>query len=151
MSDAANTPPAKPERTGVAFSLGKAKGVATKQDQGTRVDLVSEANDPLTFMNKDGVEEQMFVMVAGTFSTTYRNAERKLRDRALKRRASVLTSDTLDEQQLALIVACVLSWNLADGDKPLPLTRENVTMVLQDAPWLRNQIEAAMADAARFS
>ncbi len=133
-----------------SFSLKGAADVAARQDRGTRVALRDEHGDPLTYTNAEGEVVESTALVAGQLSSLYRKAEDALRDRQLKRRSTVLTAELLNRQQLELIAACVLKWDLFDEERPVPCTKENVITVLIAAPWIRADIEAAMADAARF-
>ena len=132
------------------FSFHAAAGVAAKQDKGTTVVFRDELGEAFTFKNEAGELQDVTVLVAGTLSSRYRKAESAQRDRMLKRRTMTLTDETLQKNQLDLISACVLEWNLHVDGKPVPCTKENVAQVLMSAPWLRNDLEAAMSDAARF-
>ena len=133
-----------------SFSLAGAADVAARQDAGTVVVLHDEVGDVLTFTDADGKVVEVSALVAGSLSSTYRKAEDAQRDRAIKRRSTTLTGEMLTRQQMELTAACVLSWNLRDGDKPIPATRENILTVFLAAPYLRAEIEGAMQDAARF-
>ena len=132
------------------FSLQGAADIAAQQDKGTRVVLRNHLGDTLTYTDTNGEVVEVYATVAGTLSNTYRRAEDAQRDRQLKRRSVTLTSEQLTQQQIALTAACVLEWNLRDGGKPIPCTPANVSQVLNAAPYIRADIEAAMTDAARF-
>lgn len=132
------------------FSLKAAADVATRQDMGTVVVLKDEQGDPFTFVDANGATQECEALVAGQLSTRYRKAEDAMRDRQLKRRSISLTGEMIAKQQIDLVAACVVSWNLHGDGKPIPCTKENVVQVLTAAPWLRTDIEAAMSDAARF-
>lgn len=132
------------------FSLQGATDVAAQQDKGTRVVLKDPKGDAYVYTNADGVEVECTALVAGQLSSTYRKAEDAMRDRQLKRRSVTLTGEMLARQQLELVACCVLDWNLCDGGKPIPCTKDNIITVLIAAPWLRTDIEAVMSDPARF-
>lgn len=132
------------------FSFETAAGVAAKQNKGTVVVFRDDLGEPFTFKDANGDTQDVTVVVAGALSSTYRKAESAQRDRMLKRRTTTLTDETLQKNQLELISACVLEWNLHVGGKPVPCTKENVAQVLISAPWLRTDLEAAMGDASRF-
>lgn len=132
------------------FSLQGAADVAASQDAGTVVVLHDHEGEALTWTDAEGKEREVTATVAGALSSTYRKAEDAQRDKMLKRRSVTLTGEMLARQQMELTAACVLSWTLRDGDKPIPATRENVVTVFLAAPWIRAEIEAAMSDAARF-
>lgn len=133
------------------FSLQGAADLAARQDDGAEITLVDpETNDPLTYTATDGVEKEVTVRVAGALSNVYRKADDAQRDKMLKRRATTMTGEMLVRQQMELTAACVLSWTLHDGGKPILCTKENILTVFQAAPYIRTQIEVAMHDAARF-
>lgn len=132
------------------FSFQAAASVATKQDKGTAVVFRDELGEAFTFKDAAGDSQEVTVLVAGVLSSTYRKAESMQRDRMLKRRTTSLTDEMLQRNQLDLISACVLEWNLHVDGKPVPCTKENVSQVLTAAPWLRADLESAMGDATRF-
>jgi hypothetical protein len=132
------------------FSLQGAADIAAQQDKGVRITLKDQLGDALTYTKDDGSLVECTALVAGQLSATYRKAEDTMRDRQLKRRSVQLTGEMLARQQMELIAACVLDWNLHDGPKPIPCTKENVITVFTAAPWIRADIEAVMSDPARF-
>lgn len=132
------------------FSFSGAKDVAAQQERGTHVVLRDHLGEAFTWTNEAGDEVECSAVVAGQFSGVYRRAEEQQRDRQLKRRSLQLTGELLARQQIELVAACVMSWDLRDGDKPIPCSKENVITVLTAAPWMRADIEAAIADPARF-
>ena len=55
------------------------------------------------------------------------------------------------------VIAAIQVWagkvdgvNADEKGTPLPCTKENVIAVLVAAPWIREEVEAAMNDHARF-
>jgi len=134
-----------------AFTWKGTADVASKQDAGTRVVLRDQLGEAFTYTDAKGVVVEMTALVAGSLSALYRKAEADVRNAMLKRgRSLVLNNEALEKQALAVIAACVLEWDLREGDKPIPCTKENVIQLLTAAPWIRGDIEAAMNDAARF-
>jgi len=133
------------------FSWKGAADVASKQDEGTRVVLRDQLGEAFTYANAEGQTVEMTALVAGSLSSTYRKAEADVRNAMLKRgRSLVLNNEALERQALSVIAACVLEWDLREGDKAIPCTKENVIQLLTAAPWIRGDVEAAMNDAARF-
>jgi hypothetical protein len=132
------------------FSFETAAGVAAKQNKGTVVVFRDDLGEAFTFKGANGETQEVTVTVAGALSSTYRKAESAQRDRMLKRRTMSLTDEMLQKNQLDLIASCVLEWNLHVDGRAVPCTKENVMQVLTSAPWLRNDLEAAMGDASRF-
>ena len=132
------------------FSFQAATDVAATQDKGTVIVLKDQMGEPFTYTDSTGNECECTARVAGQLSSTYRKAEDAMRDRQLKRRSITLTGEALARQQMELVAACVLEWNLHNDGKPLPCTKENVIQVFTAAPWIRADIEAVMSDPARF-
>jgi hypothetical protein len=73
------------------------------------------------------------------------------RERLLKQRRTSLTGEGLNRQQLELIAASIIEWEgfTAEG-QPYPFTKENAIALLDNAPWIREQVEEAMGDHAAF-
>ena len=96
------------------------------------------------------------VEVASTDSTTYRVAEREQRNRRLQQlqlgnRRVALTAEESEADSLEMLVRCTVSWSgVREGGVALPFTPENVRRVYTAYPWLRRQVDEAMADRARF-
>ena len=132
------------------FSLHGAAEVATQQDEGTTVVLRDHTDEPITFVDADGTAVEVTARVCGTLSATYRKAHDAQRQKWFKRGSGTPTVEQIDAQQAETVAACVLSWTLCDDGKPIACTKENVLTVFKVAPWIRAQIEAAMADPARF-
>ena len=133
---------------GQGFRLDTASARAAREDEGVTVELLDIDGTPLTF----GDDSRPVTMrVAGSYSTVYRKAFERARDQALaKRRRS--TNDEAWRQALEVNAACVLAWDgfYTDGGQPIPFTPANVLAVLEAAPWIREQVEQAITDHARF-
>lgn len=132
------------------FSLQAASDVAVRQDEGTTVVLRDEQDEAITYPGDDGKPVEVTALVAGALSHTYRKANDAQRAKWFKRGTAKPTIERIDAQNAEVIAGCVLSWTLRDGDKPIACTKDNVLKVFEVAPWIRVQIEAAMADPARF-
>ena len=133
------------------FNLQSAAPTSAKEDEGTPVELHDADGEPIMqgLLN----DKPVTITVVGTYSQKYRKATDVARDKQLKRRRAMLTGDELQKQQLDITASCVLSWDGVNADEkgtPLPCTKENVIAVLVAAPWIREEVEAAMNDNARF-
>lgn len=130
------------------FDLSAAKPVAAKEDEGQTVHVHSELGEPLYY---DG-GKPVTMTVVGTYSSTYRRAEEALSNQRLKRRSrAALTAGVIRAESRSVLAACVLAWDgFMDGGKPLACTKENVVRVLEAAPWIEDQVTAAMEDHAGF-
>lgn len=126
----------------MSFELSKTKDVAAREDEGTVVHLADENGEKMYTENVPDT-----ITVAGTYSARYRRAQDANRDRLFKRRSAQLDGETVQRQGLEIIAACVLAWT-GFGMEP---TKANVVAVLESAPWIREQVEAAMNDHQLFS
>lgn len=143
-TESVTPPPSDPPRRG--FDLGSAPSVAEREDEGAVVHVRSETGERLY----DG-DVPVTITVAGTYSTRYKAATLAQRNRALKTRQADFDAERLDENALAIMSACVISWQgFRAGDVPLAPTPQNVRAVFERAPWIREQVEAAMTDHAAF-
>lgn len=126
------------------------KSVTEREDEGTVVHVRDASGEPAIYENGTG-PKPVTITVAGTYSSKYRRAVDAQRDRMLKQRRASLSGEQLNRQQLELVAACVLSWEgFTAEDKPFPLTKDNAVLLLDNAPWIREQVEEAMGDHASF-
>lgn len=126
--------------------------VATvSEDEGTVVHLKDAAGELL--YDVDGEKKTPVEMVvAGTYSSSYRKAQKKVRARNIKavRRNEEWDEDTLEERELELEVACILKWPFTANGQPFPITVENYKAIIAKQPQWQGQVQAAMNDHARF-
>jgi hypothetical protein len=126
------------------FDLGTAATRAAKEDEGQDLHVRDVDGQPYT-------NPAFTIRVAGTYSKVYRDMVNVQRDHLLRQRRTQLTGEALSRQQLDLTAACILSWEgLTDNGQPVPHSRENAVRLLTAAPWIREQVEEAMADHAGF-
>lgn len=62
-----------------------------------------------------------------------------------------MTAEQIEESAYEMMAAITKEWNITYEGKLLPLTLENAKMVYTELFWLREQLEAAMADAKDFT
>lgn len=81
---------------------------------------------------------------------TQRNARIQKLTRGGRRNAA-LTADELEKDGLDLLVHCTVSWDgVTENGQALECTPENVRRVYTSYPWLREQVDQAVADRANF-
>lgn len=125
------------------FDLTAAKGIIEREDTGKVVELRDEAGRVL-----DGVS----VTVVGTYSTRYRRAIEQRADRRFAEQRRALDPDALRKEALDTVADCVLAWTgIVENGTPLDCTRANVAKLFTLAPWIYEQVAAAMEDHAGFS
>lgn len=130
------------------MDISTSKHLAQQEDDGITITISGPDGDKLT--QDDGVTP-VTITVAGSYSQRYRKAANANRDKLLKQRTRTVGADDLDRQALDLLAACVIAWDgFTDDGKPYPLTRENAVALFDACPWIREQVESAVSDHARF-
>lgn len=131
------------------MDITQTKSVAEREDEGTTIHLRDEAGEKMfAGPNQD---RPVTITVVGTYSSTYRRAAEANRDRMLKQRRNSLDGDQIHRQSLELVAACILEWDgFTAGEQPYALTKANAVALLDQCPWIREQVEAAMHDHAAF-
>jgi len=140
------------EESGVSggFDLDTATSVTQSENAGKLVKLKDHAKKPMTYM-RDGRKRDVTMLVAGTYSDVYKNAMDAQRERIIAERRTEIDPAESRRNQLEVIASCVLGWEgIMSRGVPIPLSVENVITVLEAAPWIREQVEAAMTDHAGF-
>ncbi len=128
------------------MDISNNKSVAEREDEGTVVHVKDVTGEPQYLDGKP-----VTIAVAGTYSSTYRKAVAANRDKWLKRRSQTLDGEHLDKQALETTVACIKGWDgFTAGESPFPFTKANALVLLEGAPWIREQVESAMGDHESF-
>jgi hypothetical protein len=126
------------------------KSVAEREDEGVVIQLKDVTGEPQYFGDAEN-SKPVTMTVAGTYSPTYRKAVAANRDKWLRQRSREMDGDQMDKQSLRTAAACIKGWDgLFSGGAPVPCTKDNVVALLDEAPWIREQVEAAMTDHASF-
>lgn len=122
-------------------------------------DLTEKANEGAEIELYDkttGENLGVFITVAGLDSDVYRKAQMAQQNKRLKlmqnrRNKTDVTAEDLEREALELLAACTLSWrNMGKGGEELPCTKENVLSVYKRYRWIREQVDAAIADDSLF-
>jgi len=121
------------------MEIGHAKTVTDKEEEGTEVVVKDVTGE---------VEEGVTITVVGTHSATYRKAA----DRASKKNfRHGFDIDSARGQLLETTARCIKSWKgFTSNGQDYPYTTENAIALLTAAPWVREQVEAAMNNHALF-
>lgn len=128
----------------MTFDLANLDTLSTAQEEGVDVELRHPVtNEPL------GVT----VRVASYESERVRRVKRRITDRALKatqgRRQT--TAEDLERSTREMVAAAVISWSgLVYRGETLDCTPANVLRVLEEQPWIGEQIDAVAQDRAAF-
>jgi hypothetical protein len=117
-------------------------------------DVAEQSDAPRTIKILDvtGEETDVTFEIVGSMSKRYRKAAARQRDLWAKARKQP-TGDDLDRQARELTASCVVSWNgVVDptDQSAVPCTVENVAQLLDEMPWVREQLDGEIRDHAAF-
>lgn len=134
-----------------------AQSVTDREDEGTWVHLHDELGnleyEPKVEAGKKATADNkpVRVKIAGTYSSRYRMARLKQRDRSMQRARQRVEAETVEEQERQVVADCFLEWEcvLANG-KPLDLTPKNAALLLKLRPWNYDELVVAQNDHASF-
>jgi len=97
----------------------------------------------------------MTVTVHGPYSERYKSVIRDQQQRRMTdmTRGDVgsMTPEEVDAFTQELLMRCVEDWDLTlEGDEKLPFTPEAVKSVMEEFPWVNDQVNTAMGNVAGF-
>ena len=125
------------------FDLDAATAVIAREEAGRVVHVKDEAGQPLY----DG-DNEVTLTVVGSYSKRYQQAH----DAMLRRVQNRQDIEDSRKDLVGLHAQCVIAWaGFYEAGQPLDCTPANVQKVLRAAPWIHNQVIAAMEDHAGFS
>lgn len=95
------------------------------------------------------------ITLAGQDSDTYRKAERTQRNRILERasrqRKYPINAEQQEEDAIEILTACTIAWSgLGENGEALPCTPEVVRRVYRHYPFIREQVDAFIAERRNF-
>lgn len=135
------------------MEIGNSKTVAEREDRGTLMHVRDE-NGELQYDGEGDSKKPVTLRVAGTYSSIFKKARERQRDKNLKAKRNVFGADLLGRQELEVIAACVLADDFGpftSNGKNFDYSKENVILLLEAAPWIREQVEETMGDHQGFS
>lgn len=89
------------------------------------------------------------VRVVGNDSKEFKGALSRIAARMNNKKKTSL--EQAEARSVELIAACVKGWSgLYEGKEPIEFTPENVTRILTEQAWIREQLDTFIADRANF-
>lgn len=129
------------------FDFAQGQAVRAAEDEGMLLEILGL--DSEVMVGAEGGPVTMLVI--GKYSARYRKAERAQTNRVLKAKRTKFDADLLAEQRADMAASCVLEWDgFFDDGVALECTRANVIRAFDVAPWIMEQVEAAIEDHAGF-
>ena len=100
----------------------------------------------------NGVQiEGVRVKILGIDSDPYKKKQRQITDKRINNRKMKITSAELESEGLSLIASCIVEWEgVEDNDGAVLCNESNVRKFLSENTFVKEQIDAAIADRANF-
>jgi hypothetical protein len=116
---------------------------------------VENKNNEGVWINIDDVNgvqiEGVRVKILGIDSDTYKKKQRQITDKRINNRKMKITSAELESEGLALVASCIVEWEgVEDNDGAVVCNESNVRKFLSENTFVKEQIDAAIADRANF-
>lgn len=102
--------------------------------------LLSDAGAPIT------------ISIVGMDSEQFRTRHRAIINRRLNAgKKAKVTAEEIEAESIDTIAACITGWQHVELDgKALEFSKANAKALLTRLPWLREQLDEAIADRANF-
>jgi len=131
------------------FDLATAAPVSELEETGQWIEIVGTEGEVLLW---DNHTKPVRIQVIGSYSKTYRKLMHTQTTKAVKRKTTQITGELLARQRLEVVAGSVQSWEgFYNAGKKLDCTRDNVKLVLDNYPYIMEQVEAALEDHEAFS
>ncbi len=129
--------------------LNTGKSVAEREDEGTTFHVRNEQGEKM--WADEAETKPVTITVAGTYSNRYRKLTDASNDKAWKK-AGRLEAEDNRKSALEIIAGCILKWDgFTAGSAAFPLNKTNAVVLLDQCPWIREQVEKHMTDHALFT
>lgn len=119
-----------------------------------KVDVVSAANKGATVDIVDPVTGDVTgakITVVGSDSDLYRKAQRKILNKRLNEKKGKTRAEELEAESLELLAQCTTGWEgIEDDGTPLTFSIDAARKLYKEFPFIKEQIDAAIADRALF-
>lgn len=92
------------------------------------------------------------VNIVGMDSEAFRTRHRAIINKRLNAgKKAKITAEEIESESIDTIAVCITGWQHVGLDKkPLEYSRANAKVLLTRLPWLREQLDEAIADRANF-
>ncbi len=106
----------------------------TNEDLGITIHVLGKDSDEFIKVSRAQSKKRLAKMTKGGFRNT-----------------STVPVEEIDQDAIALLAACTKSWKgvIVDG-KAVECTPENVAMIYERFPWIKEQVDTAIGDRANF-
>jgi len=118
----------------------------------SKVDNKSNEGIWINIDDVNGVQiEGVRIKILGIDSDAYKKKQRQITDKRINNRKMKITSAELESEGLSLISVCITDWEGVEDDNGLiECTEANVRKFLSEQGYIKEQLDAAIADRANF-
>ena len=103
--------------------------------------------DPLV----DAKGKNFYLCLLGTDSDVYRNAIKRRFEKNQKQKNQKIDLDDAQLKAAQLLAKCTTECYMLENNKSVECTRDNLTRLYLNLPWLREQAETFMGDRSNLS
>lgn len=134
------------------MNIGSIANEKKTDDTAVEIEIYDRNGDP--YVGKDGKPSAFFIV--GEYSQQYRDNERQIGDeaRALSRKGVRGPKAREEASRLAALKTAggITGWRNVEADdgKPVPFSRDNAARILQEAPWIADQVQRGIEEHSRF-
>ena len=130
------------------FDLNTVTQESTGDADGHVIKLEDRNEEPYL----DAAGKSVTLTVLGKYAEPVRRQQDANLRRLLKKRQARSTPEEIRENRISVATVAVTAWSgIEDKGQPVPFSPANVRAVLTAAPWVLDQVEAAMEAGAGFT
>jgi len=132
---------------GNGLDLSESVNAIAHEDAGIPVELTDHKDDPV--YKADG--SPVVWLIAGGYSSKFREALEKSRQREQKRRGQPMSVEDSIRDNAEFLADCSIGWDgITDKGQPLAFTRDRAVDVLVKLPFVRNKLAVKQHDHRGF-
>lgn len=119
------------------------------------LDVVSRAEEGAKCIIRDpvtGEDTPAYLLLAGSDSTIYRQAQHRVANARLNRKSrDRISIEDIEAEQISILVDCTLGWGgMVLKNAELPFDKKTVRNIYEKFPTVREQAEQFIADRSNY-
>lgn len=130
------------------MDITKAQAQVQQDNEGVTIKITDRAGEP----DLDSQGEQTTITVLGEYAEKVKKTLESQTRAMWKRKAGTFDPATVTQRnRIDTAASAIIAWSgIEDGGKPVACTKENAVRLLDAAPWILKQVEAAIESPASF-
>lgn len=132
------------------MDIKKLGSTGTENVENAQRAFIMHPIDEVALLGSDG--EPLWIDVHGADSKVFRKAVNQYGNRKLKKKKNNTTMEEVESTANGILANAIAGWSgnfLYDGEA-LECTYENAVRVLEETPWLKEQVDAFAQDRSNF-